>query len=180
MTARAAWARAAAVWLAAALVAGCASLREPAPEVISGRLAVRVDAPAGEAPRTLTAGFDLEGDAENGSLSLATPLGTRIAQARWSPGHVVLATPEGETAYPDLDALTRALVGEALPVAAFFDWLRGRPWPGAPSGALAAGEGAGFVQLGWQVLPAGPGSGAIVARRDAAPAVTVRAMIDPR
>ena len=172
---------AAAIWVAAALVAGCASLREPAsPDVISGRLTVRVDAPAGDTPHTLTAGFDLEGSAEHGSLSLATPLGTRIAQARWSPQQVLLVTPDGETAYPDLDALTRRLVGEALPVAAFFDWLRGRPWPGAPSSALAPAQGAGFSQLGWQVSFAGPGHSAILAHRDAPPAVTVRAMIERR
>lgn len=172
---------AATVWLGAALIAGCASLREPiSPDVISGRLSVHVDAQAGDAPRSMTAGFDLEGNALQGSLSLATPLGTRIAQARWSPRQVVLVTPEGETAYADLDALTRQLVGEALPVAAFFDWLRGRPWPGAPSSALSPPQGPGFSQLGWQVLLAGADRGAIVARRDAPPAVTVRAVIDGR
>ena len=172
---------AAALVVAALVVAGCATPRAPTPaESISGRLTVRVDATAGAAPRTLTAGFDLEGDADEGSLSLATPLGTRIAQARWSPREVLLVTPDGEKAYPDLDALTRELAGEALPVAALYDWLRGRPWPGAPSSALAAGEGAGFAQLGWHVVLAGPGPDAIVARREAPPAVTVRAMIDSR
>lgn len=170
-----------ALWLAAALVAGCASLREPAPpNTISGRLSVRVDAHAEAAARTLTAGFDLEGDAEQGSLSLATPLGTRIAQARWSPQRVVLVTPEGETAYADLDALTRALAGEALPVQAFFDWLRGQPWPGAPSRPLPAAQGEGFSQFGWQVMLGDAKARSIVARRDAAPGVTVRAMIDSR
>ena len=37
---------------------------------------------------------------------------------------------------------------QALPVQALFDWLRGRPWPQAPS---RAADGAGFQQLGWQV-----------------------------
>lgn len=172
---------AAAVWFAAAFIAGCASVPGPSSSaLISGRMSVQVDAQTGDAPRNMTAAFDLEGDAERGSLSLATPLGTRIAQARWSPQHVVLVTSKGETAYADLDALTRELVGEALPVAAFFDWLRGRPWPGAPSEALAPAQGTGFSQLGWQVLLAGADRGAIVARRDAPPAVTVRALIDSR
>ncbi len=181
MNSRSLRAGAAAIWIAAAFTAGCASLREPASSnVISGRLSVHVDAQASDAPRSMTAGFDLEGTAEQGSLSLTTPLGTRIAQARWSPQEVVLVTSKGETAYADLDALTRQLVGEVLPVAAFFDWLRGRPWPGAPSSALLPAQGVGFLQLGWQVLLAGADKGAIVARRDAPPAVTVRAMIDSR
>ncbi|MEO8124175.1 MAG: outer membrane lipoprotein LolB [Burkholderiales bacterium] len=180
MSGRAVRAGAAAVWLAAAFISGCAALHEPASDVISGRLSVHVDAQASDAARSMTAGFDLEGDAEHGSLSLATPLGTRIAQARWSPQQVLLVTSDGEKTYPDLDALTRQLVGEALPVAAFFDWLRGRPWPGAPSTALLPAQGVGFSQLGWQVLLSGADKGAIVARRDAPPAVTVRAMIDSR
>lgn len=180
MKARALRAGAAAAWLAAALLAGCASLPPPAPNAISGRIAVHVDAPPGGEARSLAAAFDLDGDANQGSLSLATPLGTRIAQARWSPQAVVLATADGETAYPDLDALTRQLAGEPLPVAALFDWLRGKPWPGAPSSELPPAQGAGFAQLGWQVLLAGFDRGAIVARRDAPPAVTIRAMIDAR
>jgi outer membrane lipoprotein LolB len=172
---------AAAVWLAAAFVAGCASLPPPvAPGAISGRLSVHVDAAPGREARTLAAAFDLEGDAESGSLSLATPLGTRIAQARWSPQKIALVTSEGESTYADTDDLTRQLVGEALPLAALFDWLRGRPWPGAASTALPSAQGAGFSQLGWQVVPAGADGAAIVARRDAPPAITVRAMIDSR
>lgn len=172
---------AAALWLGAAFIAGCASLPQPAAtDAISGRLSVHVDAQPGTEARTLSAAFDLEGDAEHGSLSLATPLGTRIAQARWSPQNIVLVTPDGESTYPDTDALTRHLAGEPLPLAALFDWLRGRPWPGAPSTALPPAQGAGFSQLGWQVLLAGQDRGAIVARRDAPPAITVRAMIDSR
>ena len=92
----------------------------------------------------------------------------------------MLVTSEGESTFADTDDLTRQLVGEALPLAALFDWLRGRPWPGAASAALPVAQGAGFSQLGWQVLLAGVDRGAIVARRDAPPAITVRAMIDSR
>lgn len=180
MSRRAVRAGAATVCLAAAFIAGCASLPEPATNAISGRLSVHVDARPGTEARTLSAAFDLEGDAEHGSLSLATPLGTRIAQARWSPQNIVLVTTDGESTYADTDALTRQLAGEPLPLAALFDWLRGRPWPGAPSIALPPAQGAGFSQLGWQVLLAGLERGAIVARRDAPPAITVRAMIDSR
>ena len=81
--------------------------------------------------RSVVAGFELQGVAEAGRLNLSTPTGQVMAQARWQPGRVVLVTPQGETPYASLDALTREVLGESLPVAALFDWLHGRPWPGA-------------------------------------------------
>jgi outer membrane lipoprotein LolB len=90
----------------------------------------------------------------------------------------VLATPQGETRYDDLDALTRAVLGESLPVAALFDWLRGRPWPGASSTANAPPAEPGFKQLGWIVSLARFNEAWIAARRERAPVVTVRAKLD--
>lgn len=169
----------AAVALAAAVLVGCAgvprSAERPAGEALSGRLAVRVD-DGGEA-RSVTAAFELQGRPEAGELNLSTPLGTVLGQARWAPGSVVLVTPQGSTAYPDLDALTREVLGESLPVAALFDWLKGRPWPGAPSRAVA-GDRAGFSQLGWAVDLAGYADAAVTAVRETPPAVTVRVRLD--
>ena len=145
---------------------------------LSGRLAVRVEGTDGAAARSLSAAFELQGSAENGTLNLATPLGSVLAQARWSPGSVVLATPQGENRFADLDALTREVLGEPLPVAALFDWLRGRPWPGAASRATAAPDEPGFEQLGWVVSLARFNEAWVVARRDRAPMVTVRAKLD--
>src|SRR6185312_17381741 len=96
------------------------------------------------APRALTAQFELRGNARVGSLDLSTPLGTMLAKAHWSPQAVVLQTPHNEKTYPDLDALTRDVLGESLPVAALFDWLHGRPWPGAPSQAAPPEDQPGF------------------------------------
>ena len=98
-----------------------------------------------------------------------------LAQARWAPGSVVLATPQGEKQFADLDALTREALGESLPVAALFDWLRGRPWPGAAS---SAASGPGFEQLGWVVSLARFDDAWVEARRESPPAVTVRAKLD--
>lgn len=88
---------------------------------------------------------------------------------------VVLQTPSEERRFDDLDALTRELLGEAIPVAALFDWLRGRPWPQAPSTALA---GAGFSQLGWQIDLSQFNDGLVLAQRSTAPAVTLRARLE--
>lgn len=177
----------AAAWLPSmaavlALVAGCAAVPPatpvPAGEPLSGRLSVRVEGLDGAAARSLSASFELQGDAENGSLNLATPLGTVLAQARWAPRRVVLSTPQGESSFDNLDALTREVLGEPVPVAALFDWLRGRPWPGAASTALVPATEPGFQQLGWAVNLARFDRSAVTAQREQAPTVTVRAQLD--
>ena len=111
-------------------------------------------------------------------LNLSTPLGSVLAQARWAPGSVVLDTAQGERQFADLDALTGEVLGESLPVAALFDWLRGRPWPGAASRATAPPAEPGFEQLGWAVSLARFDDAWVVATRARAPAVVVRAKVD--
>lgn len=165
--------------LAVSMLAGCASVGQRAPEgaqTLSGKLSVRVDATDAAPARSESGNFELKGTPEAGQLNLSSPLGTVIAQARWSGQRAWLATSQGETAYPDLDTLTHEMLGERLPVAALFDWLRGRPWPGAASRPHDAG--AGFEQLGWAVDLARFGEGWISARRAQAPAVLVRAKVD--
>jgi outer membrane lipoprotein LolB len=157
---------------------GCASVQTPAGDALTGRLAVRVEGEPGETARSLSGGFELEGDADRGRLNLSTPFGTVLAQATWTSQEVWLLTPQGRTRYTDLPALTRAMLGEALPVAALFDWLRGRPWPGAESRATRPPDEIGFLQLGWQVTLARFDQGFIVAQRVEPPWVTVRAQMD--
>ena len=171
--------------LGAALVvlvlAACASLPKAgsAPgETFSGRLAVRVEASDAVAAHSLTAAFELQGDAQTGRLDLSTPLGNTLARATWTPHSVVLATPGSQKRYPDLDALTSDLLGESLPVAAMFDWLHGRPWPGASSIAVAPADQPGFEQLGWIVNLAQLDHGSISARRELPPPMTVRVKLD--
>ena len=171
-----------ALFVAAAALAACAVVphdgRAPDADTLSGRMAVRVEAGGGNEARAVSAAFDLRGNADAGTLNLATPLGTVLAQARWSPGNVVLATPQGESRFSDLDALTRQVLGESLPVAALFDWLRGRPWPGAASQATAPPVEPGFEQLGWVVSLARFDEAWVTARRELPSVVTVRAKVD--
>lgn len=162
---------------AAALLAACATPRPPVGEApvieerLSGRLALRVD---GDARRSFNALFDLVGTAERGRLGLSTPLGQQVAQAEWSPRQVSLRSREGERLYPDLDSMAADALGQPIPFSALFDWLRGRPWPGAAS-APAPG---GFEQLGWTVDVSHQAEGAVQARRLAAPVVTVQVRLD--
>lgn len=144
---------AAALWLS-----GCSSVPKAAQDDmaalvdmprLTGRFGLVVPAVAGGSRgQSVNASFELQGDARRGRLEMSTPMGSLVARVSWKPGTAWVQTPEGERTYDDIDALTQELLGEALPVQALFDWLRGRPWPQAPH--RAAGEG-GFEQLGWQV-----------------------------
>ena len=168
--------------LAALMLAASASVpRGAAPtsgDNLSGRLAVRIAATDSAGARSENTSFELQGSPEVGRLNLSTPLGSVVAQARWAPGSVVLATPKGEKSFPDLDSLTQEVLGESLPVAALFDWLHGRPWPGAASTSNPAAAEPGFEQLGWNVDLARFNEGWIAARRERPPVVIVRAKLD--
>lgn len=170
---------AAALLAAPLLLTGCATPSRPgaAPaspaDTLSGRLSVRVAAHAGHAERGSTVAFELRGTPAAGELDLSTPLGSIVAQARWTPGEARLVTPQGERQYRDLDSLSRDALGETVPLAAMFDWLRGRPWPGAASRP----EAEGFSQLGWTVDTRQQADGRITARRASPPEVTVRAAL---
>jgi outer membrane lipoprotein LolB len=162
-------------------VSACTTLpaaMPPTRDALSGRLALHVDALGSAAPRAFSAAFDLRGDADRGTLGLSTPLGSMLAQARWSPAEVVLATPQETRSFANLDALTSEVLGESVPIEAWFDWLRGRPWPGAPSETLADLP-QGFAQLGWRVDLGRFDEGAVLATRTAPPPiVTVRIRLD--
>ena len=171
-------------------LAACTTV-PPAPtsgasDVLSGRLALRVEPLANEAPRSVSAAFDLRGNPRAGTFGLSTPLGSMLAQARWSPAEVVLTTPRETRRFASLDELTREALGESVPIEAWFDWLRGRPWPGAPSTPLEAAptspsssSAPGFRQLGWRVDLSRFDAGTIAATRESpAPVVTVRIRLD--
>jgi outer membrane lipoprotein LolB len=183
------WRRAGMVAATLLLAAGCATVPALAPsgDSLSGRLTLRVEDFGMQPPRTLSAAFDLRGDARTGTFGLSTPLGTMLALARWSPNEVVLTTPQGERAFASLAELTREAVGQSVPIEAWFDWLRGRPWPGAPSTATAPTAGArtstgpaGFSQLGWSVDLSNFHEGNVIATRsEPPPTVSARIHLDP-
>lgn len=162
--------------LIALALAGCAQLPKTPPPAdaasrLSGRISVTV---AGDVHHRGTGGaasFELFGGPQAGQLELTTPLGSLVARATWAPGTVTLRTPQEERRFESLDELTRDLLGEAVPVAALFDWLQARPWPAAPHSKTANG----FEQLGWRIEPKPP---ALVATRLADPVVTLRARLD--
>jgi outer membrane lipoprotein LolB len=159
----------------ALLISGCAT-RPAQPADFRGRLALRIE---GDAERSFSADFELQGSPDSGRLVLSTALGLRLAEARWSRLEAVLDTGNGSPqSFTDLEAMTREIFGETVPVSALFDWLRGRPWPKAPSRALPAPE-TGFSQIGWSVLLERFADGQLVARRDRlSPPLSLRIRLD--
>lgn len=128
---------AAAVLLATLLVSAltaCSTTSRPqpldgargAPEAYwQGKLALKVD--ARPEPKSYFANFELSGSAREGELVLTSPLGTTLARLSWRPGQAVLRRSSEEQRFDDLDALATQATGTALPIAAMFEWLQGRP-----------------------------------------------------
>jgi outer membrane lipoprotein LolB len=157
------------------LISGCATL--PPPSMVrdlAGRLTVRIDATGATPARSFAADFDLRGNAERGELRLTGPLGATLADVRWRPGAAEMTDANGRRDYPTLEALAGDLLGEPLPLGALTDWLRGRPWPGAPH----TRHDDGFEQLGWRIALGELAQGLVLARRDGVPAVQVRARLE--
>jgi outer membrane lipoprotein LolB len=160
--------------LLAFLVGGCASTAPAEAPWTTGRLSVRIEAQAERAAQSVSAGFELRADDRSGELRLSSPLGTRVATARWAPGLATLDDGRGPQAYGSLAELSQQALGEALPLEALPDWLAGRPWPAAPH---AAGSD-GFEQLGWRIDLSRRAEGWIELHRSSAPAVRVRVKLD--
>ena len=110
-------------------------------ELWSGRLSLQVHS---EPVQSFTAGFELKGSPEKGELLLSSPLGNTLLAARWTPLEAVLEESGKSRRFSHIDALIEQSTGAALPVAALFDWLHGKPgqqqgWT-ADLGQLAQGR----------------------------------------
>jgi outer membrane lipoprotein LolB len=165
---------------ATSVLIGCATVppTAPGPDLLTGRLSLQVEAYPGRPAQSISAAFDLRGDAERGELRLSTPLGTTLAAAFWGPDEARLVTPQGESRFADLDGLSRAVFGEAMPLRALPDWLHGRPWPASGEPARPMVPGPGFEQLGWAIDLARFDSGQLLAWRSGPPGVRLRAQLD--
>jgi outer membrane lipoprotein LolB len=88
----------------------------------AGRLAIHV---TGDTPQSLSADFELQGDAQTGSLLFLSPLGTAVARLDWAPGLAQLRQGGKTEQFASLNVLVLQATGTELPVAALFDWLHG-------------------------------------------------------
>lgn len=161
----------------ATLLTACATRPPVLPAYEGQRLQGRLSVQAASGQGGSSA-FELLGNALAGQLELSTPLGSLVARASWDAQGVRLETPQqGSRLFPSLDALGQELLGEAIPVAALFDWLQGKPWSQAEASPLPA-PARGFEQLGWRIELDRFDEGLLIARRLGEPTVTLRARLD--
>jgi outer membrane lipoprotein LolB len=118
--------------LATFLIAGCAGLTR-APGTFSpessqwqGRLALKVQSTPVQA---FSAHFDLQGNAQSGTLVLTTALGNTLASMWWNEDSAVLQTTGEPQKFESLPALVRHVTGTDLPVGSLFGWLKGQAVP---------------------------------------------------
>ncbi|MEX8500023.1 lipoprotein insertase outer membrane protein LolB [Leptothrix ochracea] len=157
--------------LAATLFSGCATPPPSITKITSGRMAMQV---VNDASRSFNADFELQGSADRGQLLLSGMLGTRLAQATWTPTRVTLSTGSEQHTFQSLDHMALAVFGESIPLTALFDWIEGRPWPQAASEALPD-KTPGFQQMGWTIDLQRLNEGRILAQRAAATAANTDA-----
>ena len=143
------------------LLGACASVPPERPARFwSGRLGLQVHS---EPPQSLQAGFELQGDALKGELTLLSPVGSVLARLSWRPGQATLERGEERWIRRSVEELGQQLVNTALPVQALFDWIEGRP----------------LAHAGWVADLSGHGQGRILARRThPEPAALLRIVLD--
>ena len=116
--------RSAVVW-GALLLGGCAtSTVKRSPQFWSGRLGLQVFS---EPPQSYQASFELQGSAQEGELTLLSPLGGVLARLQWNAQQATLERGNERWQQANVDQLTRQLTAAAIPIAALFDWLQGQP-----------------------------------------------------
>ncbi len=104
---------------------GCTSptlVVKPAQSYWSGRLALQIEE---ESAQSFSALFELEGSEDQGELILLSPLGNTLGKLKWSSDGATLQTGQQQQTSHSLDALLTLVTGEAIPIKAIFDWLRG-------------------------------------------------------
>ena len=115
------------VLAASLLIAGCATTNtttpfDPQTGPWSGRLSLRVES---DPPQSFSVAFELSGNANEGQLTLTSPLGSTVAELRWQPAGAVLVQNGGERHYESADRMIEQTTGAAIPMQALFAWLRG-------------------------------------------------------
>lgn len=123
-----------------ALVGACANTPKPPKDGFwQGRMSLTVH----QTPvQYVAAAFELEGHAEQGELTLFSPLGQASLVLRWSPGLAQWQQSGQTRSFASLSEMTQAATGTDLPLDALFEWLAGRD-PAVPGWAIERSESAG-------------------------------------
>jgi outer membrane biogenesis lipoprotein LolB len=131
-----------------------APAQRPAPPatattIIQGQMSLKLGAYGDQPAKGMSLGFFFDGSPNAGQLDLMTLMGTQVARIRWSPGLATLQDDHGTRSFADLEALSMAALGEALPLGLLMQWVQGHPAPGEPSQAGPV-DGT-FEQAGWSI-----------------------------
>ncbi len=78
-----------------------------------------------QSEQAFSAGFELTGSPQRGSLVLTSVLGSTLASLRWDETSASLRTTGEPQRFASLNDLVRQATGTDLPVASLFLWLRG-------------------------------------------------------
>jgi outer membrane lipoprotein LolB len=131
-----------------------------APSEWQGRLSVQVQS---DPPASMSAGFLLRGNAQDGELDLYSPLGNTLGALQWSPQSARLNQGGSIQMFASMAELTEKTTGAALPIDAIFQWL----------------QGINASAIGWQADLSGADEGLITARRtQPQPEVNLRIKLD--
>lgn len=85
-----------------------------------GRLQLRI---LQDKPEQFSFNFDLQGTADNGELTIYSPLGSTVAVASWTPSGAVLTEGNKQNHFASMEDLTLQLTGAALPMPTLLAWL---------------------------------------------------------
>lgn len=143
------------------LLAGCASAPRERPAAFwSGRMGLQVQS---EPPQNLHASFELQGSAQQGELTLLTPVGSILARLSWTPRLATLERGAERWTQTSVEQLAEQLVQTPFPIQALFDWIEGRA----------------AMHAGWEADLSARDQGRITARRTApAPSAVLRIVLD--
>ena len=164
-----------AIVVTAAAILGCQTSRPPAatPVAVSqpalmqqwqGHFSIKLG-PWGQQPadgQSFT--FFLQADDQTGQLDLMTPLGTQLAQVRWTASASSIESADGTQRFDSLPALSQQLLGEDVPLQSLPYWLSGKPSPRQPSTTTNPASGT-FEQAGWTIDASDIASGKLQASR---------------
>lgn len=102
---------------------GATGINDAKNQLWAGRISLHIES---EPPQAFFAGFELKGQAEQGELTLTSPIGSVLGVMRWSPAEATLETGGQVRQYASVDMLLEQSTGAAVPVSALFDWLKGQ------------------------------------------------------
>ena len=187
---------------AAASAADAAAPQDAQTQALQGQISIKLLAWQGQPADGGSMSFFFQGSPQQGQLELLTAMGGDIAKLRWSPQGAWLqrqawasqASPWAASSqrapapskaptverFDDLNRLSQAMLGEAIPLQTVLYWLQGRADPQYPSEPLT--DAPGFRQLDWVVTPASPGGHPLRAQRQEsaqARGVLIRVYLDP-